>query len=357
MPNPIDQLIQQAVPWLPDAGPGGGIVVSTRVRLARNLADSPFPARATVAQRRAIMSLVEELAPQLLGVDSVVRAEMGECDDIDRLVLLERRLASRELCGSGPGSGVLCTRDETASVMVNEEDHIRIQCTLPGLHLAEAWQSADRADTALSRHRAVAFDPGLGFLTACPTNVGTGMRASVMLQLPALTLSSHMEGVARAAARMGLTVRGLHGEGSQATGFLYQVSNQSTLGESEEEIVTRLERVVRQVIWHERNARLRLVRHRPERIYDYVGRAYGAVVYARILSSTEATDNLCALRAGIDLELFTGLSMQAVNQLILLTQPGHLQKLAGRPMTDEQRDVFRTEVVRSHLDAGRLRAD
>ena len=357
MSNPIDQLIQQGVPWLSDSGPGGGIVVSTRVRLARNLAGYPFPARATVAQRRAVMFLVEGLATQLLGVDAVVRAEMEECDDVDRLVLLERRLASRELCGSGPGSGLLCTPDETASVMVNEEDHVRIQCTLPGLHLNEAWQNADKADSTLSRQHAVAFDPRLGFLTACPTNVGTGMRASVMLQLPALTLSSHMEGVSRAAARMGLTVRGLYGEGSQATGFLYQVSNQSTLGESEEEIVTRLERVVRQVICHERNARLRLVRHRPERIYDYVGRAYGALVYARILSSTEATDNLCALRAGLDLNLFASLSMQSVNQLILLTQPGHLQKLAGRSMTDEERDAFRTDVVRSHLDEGRLRPE
>ena len=357
MHNPIDQLIQRPVPWLSEHSPKGGIVVSTRVRLARNLLGYPFPSKATLDQRREILSLIDRLAAQLLDVDEVVSAGMAECDDIDRLVLLERRLASPELCRAGAGSGLLCTCDEKASVMVNEEDHLRIQCTLPGLRLTEAWRNADAVDTVLSQNHGVAFDPGLGYLTACPTNVGTGMRASVMLQLPALTLSAAMERVARATSKMGLTVRGLCGEGSEATGFLYQISNQSTLGESEEEILGRLERLVRQIIWHEENARLRLLRRQPERVYDYVGRAYGALTYARILSSTETANGLCALRAGVDLGLFTNLSMATVNQLILLTQPGHLQKLAGRSLPEGERDTFRTHVVRSHLGGESLKTE
>jgi len=345
----LDQLVQRPAPWLSETAPEVSVAVSSRVRLARNLADCRFPGRAELAARREVLTRVFEAAAALPQLQPALAFEMTALDDVDRSILLERRLISRELYVCGAGSGVVIKTDESLSLMVNEEDHLRLQAVAPGLDLGRAWDLAAEADNALTSVLKLAFKPGLGFLTACPTNVGTGLRASVMLHLPGLVMDGLMEGVMNAAARLGFAIRGLLGEGSEATANLFQVSNQSTLGESEEAIIQRLERIIRQTCWHEENARLRLVRRHRNRLYDCVARAYGILREARLLSSREAIEHLSSLRLGVELGMFTEVTSTIVNNLVAAVQPGHMQKRAGRELTPPERDALRAQLVRDRL--------
>jgi len=253
------------------------------------------------------------------------------------------------LCGRGAGSGVLLRADERVALLVNEEDHVRIQVLFPGLQLEDAFHCAERVDDALCRGTSIAFSDRLGFLTACPTNVGTGMRASVMLHLPGLVLSKRMEATIRAIGELGLAVRGTYGEGSEATGHFFQVSNQSTLGEPESRILDRLNRLVRDLVWHEENARLHLVRHKKAQVYDYVGRAYGVLLHAYSISGGESLEYLAALRLGCLLGMFRSLTVDAIENLMLRTRPGHLQLRVGREMDENERDEFRASFIREAL--------
>jgi protein arginine kinase len=299
-----------------------------------------------------VLTDVRRAAAPAFAPAATLFAEMPECAEVDRLVLLERRLVSRELSQSGAGSAVLVRTDESASIMVNEEDHLRIQAMLPGFCLRAAWQQADAVDSVLAASLTMAFTEELGFLTACPTNLGTGMRASVMLHLPGLMLLGLIPGVVRAAEKLGLAVRGAYGEGTEATGNLFQVSNQSTLGESESEILERVERVVRQLIENEKCARLRLVRRQRRRLYDHVGRAYGSLRHAYLLSSAEALGWLSAVRLGVELGLVSSVGLAMIHELMISTQPGHLQKLAAKSLSSHERDALRADVVRNRIRRG-----
>ncbi len=348
--NIVNQLACQELPWLDEVQPASGVAVSCRIRLARNLADYTFPRRADEAVRQEVFNKIAGvLSTQSLSPAAMV-AEITDFDDVDRSVLLERHLASPELCKCGYGSGIAISSDETATILINEEDHLRLQILLPGMQLAEAWRRAAEIDAVLNSQLNLAFSSELGYLTACPTNVGTGLRASVMLHLPALLLAGEMEAVMNAVEKLSFTVRGILGEGTNAIGNFFQVSNQSTLGESEEEIIMRLERVIRQLVWHEQNARVRLIRKDRNRLYDHVGRAYGILRHAHLLNLHEALNCLSAMRLGVDLGMFSSsVTVKTLNRLMLAIQPGHLQKRLECKLTADARDMRRAEMARREM--------
>jgi len=268
------------------------IVLMTRIRLARNVAGRPFPGWAKPAQREEIFESCRQAigatGPMKRGLD----IEIGELSDLEKQILVERHLISRELSGAKTGAGVIISKDQTFSVMVNEEDHLRIQVLRSGFQLKKAWNAINELDSALEDSLDFAFSPTLGYLTACPTNVGTGMRASAMMHLPALVIANQMEKVVRAVNQLGMVVRGLFGEGSDASGSIFQISNQTTLGESEEEIIKRLGSVLTSIIEHELNARQKLLEADSGKLFDKIGRAYGILQNSHVLSSGEAMNLL-----------------------------------------------------------------
>jgi len=273
-------------------------------------------------------------------------AELGE---LERQILVERHLISRELSSAKSGAGVVISRDQAFSVMLNEEDHLRIQVLRAGLNLRKAWSAINDLDSALEERLDFAFSPTLGYLTACPTNLGTAMRASAMMHLPALVISNQMEKVVRAVNQLGMVVRGLFGEGSDASGSIFQISNQTTLGESEEEIIKRLGSVLDSIIEHELNARARLLESDGAKLFDKIGRAYGILQNSHVLNSGEAMNLLSLLRLGVDLGLFPDSSRSAIDRLLIEAQPGHLQYAQKGELEPGQRDVLRAERLRSEF--------
>jgi len=344
-------LARRPVPWLCDGRGPQEIAISSRIRLARNLDAYPFPGRASPKARQEVLGIVQEVATRLDSMRPAVCGDMAEMGEVDRSLLLERRLVSKELCGRGAGSGFVYRADESVSVMINEEDHIRVQVLLPHLQLGEAWRVAVVLDRALGALVRFAFEPRLGFLTACPTNVGTGLRASVMLHLPALVLSGQIQAMAQAARKLRFGVRGMLGEGTEAVANLFQISNQSTLGESEDQILRRLDVMIDRFVAEEQNARLRLARLERVRLCDHVARAHAVLRESYILSSKEALNSLSAVRFGVEMGMLSRLTQATVNRLSLAVLPGHLQVERGSPLDVPDRDVARAELVRAELRA------
>jgi protein arginine kinase len=348
----IEELIRQPGAWL-DIEHDSGVVVSSRIRLARNLQKCAFPGWAGAEECE---KLWQELRPVLMEIPSLRPAEfvaMAELDEIDKAILFERHLISRDHAEKGKGSGLVFRKDEGVSVMVNEEDHLRLQSMRPGLDLRATWAAIDQMDSEIEQKVDYAFSGRLGYLTACPTNVGTGLRASVMLHLPGLALMNEINPIMKGLTKIGLAVRGLGGEGTEATGNMYQISNQMTLGEDEATIIGNLEQIVQEIIEHERNARSRLMEKKEIVVRDHVGRALGVLSNAYILSSKEALDLLSGLRLGIDLGILKNVGRRTVDELTLVTQPGHLQRLESRALKPKDRDRVRASEVRSRL-AGQI---
>jgi protein arginine kinase len=262
---------------------------------------------------------------------------------------VERHLISREHAAKSAGSGLVLNREETFSVMINEEDHLRMQALRPGLQLRQAWTAIDTFDSELEKKLNYAFDPDVGYLTACPTNLGTGIRVSAMLHLPGLVLHEQINPIIQSVNKLGLAVRGLYGEGTEALGNVFQVSNQMTLGENESMIVERLEKVLAQIIEHEENARLTLLEKKSKTVYNHIGRAYGILANAHSISSKETMNLLSLLRLGVDLGLFQNTERSLVDELFLITQPAHLQKQFSDKLSAEERDLVRADMVRERL--------
>ncbi len=331
------------------SGPQDKIVLSSRVRLARNMKGFAFPGWAKKTDRvracEVIRAAVEAL-PQMAGA---LAETMDALSPLDKQILVERHLISREHAAKGAGSSLAMSRDEALCVMINEEDHLRIQCLRPGLQLRDAWVFIDQVDTALEKKLDYAFSPELGYLTACPTNLGTGIRVSAMLHLPALVLAEQINQIIQAVNKLGLAVRGLYGEGTEALGNIFQVSNQMTLGEAEADIVERLNKVVAQIIEHEENHRLTLLEKKPKMVFNHIGRAYGILANAHSISSKEAMNLLSLLRLGLELNLFPGVERALVDELFIITQPAHLQLRFSEKLTAEERDVLRADMVRERL--------
>ncbi len=345
----ISKILGSPGEWLSSQAGEHPIVISSRVRLARNLAKSPFPGWAKKSERIRILDEVKPEVDALAEMQSGFSEQLNELSATEKQVLVERHLISREHAAKGMGSGVVINRTQTLSIMVNEEDHLRMQAITSGLQLLQTHAMVDEVDTALESQLDFAFDAELGYLTACPTNVGTGMRASAMVHLPGLVLSEQINQVVNSINKIGLAVRGLYGEGTEALGNLFQVSNQTTLGEKEEGIIQRLNKVIETLIQRESQARENLLETRETMLMDQVGRAYGVLTHAFSISSKEALNLLSILRLGIDLGYFPDACRAAINQLLMETQPAHLQHVSKQKLAPDERDGLRADIVREKL--------
>lgn len=374
--EPIFDLFRKSLgEWLGGKGPESDIVISTRVRLARNVVEFPFLTKASARQKTEIeRHLREKIAKASIAeaftegaastfvpakreageskdAPAVVYANLQETSAIDRLCLVERHLISKDLASGEGDRGVALGPRETVSIMVNEEDHLRMQVLRSGFQPDVAWGQLSEIDDRLERSLNYAFSPQFGYLTACPTNCGTGLRVSVMLHLPALVMTKQIEKVFQAVSKINLAVRGFYGEGTQASGDFYQISNQMTLGRAETDIVKQLKDVVPQIIKYERNIRDTLVAENKKTLEDRVWRAYGMLRSARTITSEETMDLLSAVRMGVNLGLIDHIKIATVNELFIQTQPAHLQKLEGKKLETPERDIARASYIRSRLES------
>jgi protein arginine kinase len=335
--------------WLRGEGPHHQVVISSRVRLARNLRNRAFPGWAKKAERTAILDSIKPRVESLTEMQDSFSESLQDLSALEKQVLVERHLISREHAAKGVGSAVIMNRRQTLSIMINEEDHLRMQSIRSGLQLKQAFKLIDKIDSALEANLDFAFDPRLGYLTACPTNVGTGMRASAMLHLPGLVLSELINQVVQAVSKIGLAVRGLYGEGTEAMGNLFQISNQTTLGEKEEEIITRLTKVIETIIEKEHDARQVLIQKKSNTLWDQIGRAYGVLTFAHAMTSKEALNLLSIIKLGVDLGAFPEDRRLPIDELFIDTQPAHLQKSSQQKLNAEERDHLRAEIIRDRL--------
>ena len=345
----IASLIAASSELTDNASSKTAIVLMTRIRLARNLAGQPFPGWARPAQRTQIMGACREAVGASAPMKRALSVAVEELGELEKQILVERHLISRELSGSAQGSAVLISKDQSFSVMVNEEDQLRIQILRAGFQLKKACTTINEFDTALEASLDFAFSPTLGYLTACPTNLGTGMRGSAMMHLPALVIGGQMEKIVRAVNQLGMVVRGLFGEGSDASGSIFQISNQTTLGESEEEIIKRLNSALQSIIEHELNAREKLLEADAGKVFDKVGRAYGILQNSHLLSSSEAMNLLSLIRLGVDLGVFSDAYRSIIDRLFIETQPGHLQYAQKGQFDPSARDLLRASRLRSEF--------
>ncbi|MFO1020676.1 MAG: protein arginine kinase [Planctomycetales bacterium] len=347
----VDQLTQTSGEWLKGTGPESDIVISCRIRLARNVAKYPFLSRADDIVRADILNhlsgAIEHV--QTLSGSPLSLIDVNSLERLDRQFLVERQLISRELAEGQGARGVEISREENVSLMINEEDHLRIQVLRSGLDLDRCWEEISHVDDKLEERVTFAFSEQLGYLTACPTNVGTGIRVSVMLHLPALVLTKEIQKVFQALHKIGLAVRGLYGEGSQAMGDFYQISNQVTLGKSEEQIIRNVKDVIPNIIAYERRVRDALIKDNRQSLHDQVSRAYGILRTAQTISSEETMHLLSSLRMGINLGLIENLPIPTVNELFIYTQPAHLQKLHKSTLESGERNVARAAYLRQKL--------
>jgi len=339
--------------WMGADGPESDTVISSRVRLARDIEGLPFPHMAGPEQARRVVDMVDSAfrsdEAARFGLSDFELIRLAGIELTDRQVLVEKHLISPALAQNAESGAVAINKAESVSVMVNEEDHVRIQCLFPGLQLDEALKTANRVDDLLESQLEYAFTEKHGYLTACPTNVGTGMRASVMVHLPGLVINNQAGRVFSTVVKLGFLVRGLYGEGTEAVGNLFQVSNQVTLGQSELETVQNLHSVVKQVIAQEKRVREALLSEMRAEIEDKVGRAYGTLLYGHIFSSKEAMQYLSDVRLGVELGLIMGIDRRTLNELLVAIRPGYLQKAAGRELEPWERDGKRAELIRSRL--------
>lgn len=337
--------------WYVDKGPDSDVVLSSRVRLARNLCDFPFPNRLNPERAAALSQTVSDA---FIGEDKDHKAEyldvdLGTMAEEDRMALAEKRLISEELARNGECRRAIISRDESVTVMVNEEDHIRVQAIAPGLDLNAAYRKAEAVSMLLEERLPMAYSDKYGFLTACPTNTGTGMRASVMAHLPGLALAGRIQGTVEGLGKMGFAVRGNYGEHSHASGNLFQISNQITLGLSEDEVITDLQRVVGQLVSQERKAREVVSKADPVRLKDQASRSLGLLRYAIRITTEEAMRRISEMRLGVSLGFLPDISEEILNKAMVAIGPASVQKKAGHPMGEEERDIARAEIIRSIL--------
>ncbi|CAM3894691.1 protein arginine kinase [Alkalicoccus chagannorensis] len=348
----LRSFMQEAVsPWMKNEGPDADIVISTRIRLARNLENVPFPLVAAEEQLQSVYTGTadhfDQRSHRRFGTFSML--PMQSLAGNEKRILVEKHLISPNLARENQHRGVLLSEDESISIMVNEEDHFRTQCLLSGLQLEEGLKAANTIDDWMESKLDLAFDERRGYLTSCPTNVGTGLRSSVMMHLPGLVITNQLNRIIPAINQLGLVVRGIYGEGSEALGSLYQISNQKTLGNAEEDIIKDLKHVVTQLIQHERDARRQLQEHSLNQLEDRVYRSYGILSYSRRMESKEAMERLSDVRLGIDLGILPEVGAEILNELMVMTQPGFLQQYAGMSLEAEERDQRRAALIRERL--------
>jgi len=346
----LTDLADRSGEWLRGSGADSDVVISSRVRLARNIAGRPFLRRCTPAQQQELAETLHDKILAAKVADNLLHVDVAAAEELDRRLLVERHLISRQLAEADHPRGVVLTGSETLAIMINEEDHLRLQVLRSGLELLDAMEEINRVDNLLETQFNYAYHTQYGYLTACPTNVGTGLRVSVMLHLPALKMSGEIEKTFRAARDMRLAIRGLYGEGTEATGDFFQVSNQTTLGRSEQQIVEEFGRqIIPDIIACERTAREQLLRRRRAAVDDKIARADALLRHARTISSSETLYLLSLVRLGVASGRISDVKLETVNRLFLQTQPAHLQRILHRSLTGEQRAEARAQFVRSCL--------
>jgi protein arginine kinase len=347
--DPLQTMVQHPIGWLDGSGEFSGIILSSRVRLARNVRDIPFSHQASEGQLKDVQTQALQAQQQSQQLKNVFFLSTSAMTDLDKQFLVERHLISPSLLETGGTRGILVGDKEIVSIMLNEEDHLRLQAILSGFQPKSAWHIIDRIDDDLASSLDYAFSDRFGYLTACPTNTGTGMRASVLIHLPALVLTQEIDKVLRGITQVGLAVRGFYGEGTAVSGNLFQISNQTTLGQSEEDIINSLERVTKQIIGYEEEARKTMLRDAKPQIEDKIWRALGIIQNARVLTSQEFMNLSSAVRLGVAMGMITTVNIKTLNQLMVWTQPSHLQKRAGREMDPADRDTYRANLVRGEI--------
>lgn len=348
------ELPDHGMEWISADGPHADIVLSTRVRLARNLSEFPFGLRTVQDERESVLDLARDAAEQSSSLRDGSALTMKQLSPGTRQLLLERHLVSRELIGEEGkepprASALLLAPSESLGLMVNEEDHLRLQSLVSGFRLHDAWVKVDLLDQELSGRLKYAFHSEFGYLTSCPTNAGTGLRASVLVHLPGLVLTQEIGRVLQGINQVGLTFRGLYGEGSEVVGNFFQISNQTTLGKGEEELIDHLQKIVQQVIQYEQQARSILLRDATAVIEDKVWRAYGLLRYAHSISFEEVMNLLSGVRLGVGLKLLPGLRVYTLNKIMIYTQSAHLEQTAGTPLEKQEADIKRAAYIRNIL--------
>jgi protein arginine kinase len=345
----INDLLNQTSEWLKSTGPNSDIVMSSRIRLARNLDKMPFPNWADKKQKEEVLGLIEGAVNKVDFLKGTSIFRLAELDSIDKQFLIERHLMSYEHAQKADHKAVIIDQEEIISIMINEEDHIRMQVMHSGLDLFEVWSIINRIDDCLAKELPFAFLADWGYLTACPTNTGTGMRGSVMLHLPALVMTRQINRVLAAIAKLSFTTRGLYGEGTQASGNFFQVSNQVSLGHSEDEILEGINGLIRQIIEQENQARDALRSQNMALLEDRISRSFALIKSAHIISSQETLDLLSMVRLGSDLGMIKDIDRRVINELFIITQPAHLQKIENKKLSAQERDVKRAELIRNRL--------
>jgi len=353
----LGALAKQEINWLKSNPPAAdnvqedGIVMSSRVRLARNLSNQPFPLRADRILQLSTMDKVVSAVQSINLLSNAYVHKLNDLDKIDRLLLMERHLISHEHASNiNGGPGLVFTRDETISIMVNEEDHLRMQVITPGLSPKIAWKTLNEIDDGLNEKLKFAFHPRWGYLTACPTNIGTGMRVSCLMHLPGLVITNEIEGLFSGWTRVGLRARGCWGVGAGPLGDIFQISNAVTLGKNEESIIDDLGKVVNSIIRYEKGARQKLLKDSlKEKVEDNIYRSYGILSFAKSIETEEAIQHISKLKLGLSLKMKLAVKLDSIDQLIFTIQPAHLQEIVGRELTAEQRDATRAELIRKSL--------
>ena len=345
----INDLLNQTSEWLKSTGPNSDIVMSSRIRLARNLDKTPFPNWADKKQKEEVLGLIEGAVNKVDFLKGTSIFRLAELDSIDKQFLIERHLMSYEHAQKADHKAVIIDQAEIISIMINEEDHLRMQVMHSGLDLFEVWSIINRIDDCLAKELPFAFLADWGYLTACPTNTGTGMRGSVMLHLPALVMTRQINRVLAAIAKLSFTTRGLYGEGTQASGNFFQVSNQVSLGHSEDEILEGINGLIRQIIEQENQARDALRSQNMALLEDRISRSFALIKSAHIISSQETLDLLSMVRLGSDLGMIKDIDRRVINELFIITQPAHLQKIENKKLSAQERDVKRAELIRNRL--------
>jgi protein arginine kinase len=345
----LNDLLNHMGGWIKGSGPNSDIVISSRIRLARNLARMAFPHWAKKPDAEQVLARTLTAFEKMPQIKDALYLRLDEMDSIDKQFLVERHLMSNEHAVRSAQKGLLVNPDENIAIMVNEEDHLRIQVMESGFDLDMTWKVIDDIDTRLSELLTFAYKSDWGYLTACPTNTGTGMRGSVMLHLPALVMTRQINRVLEAIAKLSFTTRGLYGEGTQASGNFFQISNQVSLGQREEEILGNIKGVIAKIIDQEEKARTALFGEHREMLEDRIWRACGTLKNAHIITSNETVELLSMLRLGQDMGIVKDIARGLINELFILTQPAHLQKFENKKLTANERDVKRAQIIRERI--------
>ncbi|MHB8061396.1 MAG: protein arginine kinase [Ruminiclostridium sp.] len=335
---------------LVEKGPEYDIAFSSRIRLARNFADIPFSSKMNVNHQNMLIQRMQGIISGNITYGKLMFADMTSMHPIDRVSLMERHLISPDLAETKENSGAFINENENLSIMVNEEDHVRIQALFSGIQLEKAYMMCDDIDSIISEKADYAFNDKYGYLTSCPTNLGTGMRASVMLHLPALVMTGYMKSILESCNKVGVTVRGIYGENSDAIGDMFQVSNQISLGRKEEETIASIDGICKQIIDREKSLRLQLYKQNVNKFEDKIYRSYGLLLNARIISTQECFKLLSDVRLGVSMGIIKDIDIATLNEILVLSQPATLQKISGKQLREDERDVKRAELIRTKIE-------